>query len=57
LSTSSAGPKLEINDAEGFSTVIGSTHLVTSATGEQHHTSAASVRLVNKSGEVIWSAP
>jgi hypothetical protein len=57
LSATSAGPTLDINDGEGFRTVIGSMDLVTTATGEQHHRSAASVLIFDKKGKVIWSAP
>lgn len=51
------GPAIEIEDTNGFSTVVGSFPLVTPRTGETHHTSAASLLLFDKDGKVLWSAP
>jgi len=51
------GPWLDLVDANGFSANLGRTALVTTSTGEQHHTSAASLVLLGKDGKVVWSAP
>ena len=48
---------LAIFDDSGFETRIGSTDLITAATGETHTTSAASVILFNKDKKVLWKAP
>ena len=51
------GPSLTLEDAKGFSTVVGTTQLETPANGEAHHTSAASVIFFDKNKKVIWQAP
>ena len=51
------GPSLTLRDAAGFKTVIGTVELVTTTTGEEHKTSAASIRMFDKEGKVIWQAP
>ena len=48
---------IELHDAEGFQTTIGTTDLITSRTGETHKTSAASVVLFDKDKKVLWKAP
>lgn len=48
---------LNIQDRQGFETVLGNTDLVTARTGENRKTSAASVVLLDKEGKVIWRAP
>ena len=48
---------LAIFDDEGFETRIGSTDLVTPATGETHVTSAASAVMLDKDKKVLWKAP
>lgn len=53
----SNGPNLRLSDDEGFETSIGSTDLVTPATGETHKTSAASLVMFDKEKNVIWRAP
>jgi hypothetical protein len=50
-------PALQLIDAHGFSAALGSADLVTSRTGEQRKTSAASLILSGKDGNVLWSAP
>jgi hypothetical protein len=52
-----AGPSIAITDAEGYEAVIGRTNLVTTKTGEEHKTSAASLVLFNKERNVVWKAP
>jgi hypothetical protein len=44
-------------DSKGFQTIIGSADLVTPPTGETRQTSAASIRMFNDKGDVIWAAP
>jgi len=56
LSSSSDGPSLALWDTRNFSTVIGSTSLETTQTGETHKTSAASILLFGHD-KVLWSAP
>jgi hypothetical protein len=51
------GPSLTLEDAKGFSTVVGTTQLETPVNGEAHHTSAASVIFFDKNKKVIWQAP
>lgn len=50
-------PSIIVNDRQGFVAQLGITDLVTSRTGEQHRTSAASFVLLGKDGKVLWSAP
>jgi len=50
-------PSLVIKDAQGFYAQLGSADLVTTRTGEERQTSAASLVLFGKDGKVIWSAP
>ncbi len=57
LSYTKDGPSLELEDAQGYSTVVGSASLVTPTTGETHQTSAASLVLFSKDKHVIWKAP
>jgi hypothetical protein len=52
-----SGPYISLLDKQNYMTVIGSTDLVTPATGETHKTSAASVVLFGKDKNVLWSAP
>ena len=51
------GPSLALEDGKGFSAVLGTTKLETPANGVAHHTSAASVILLDKDKKVIWRAP
>ena len=57
VETDSDGAALRLSDSRGFSTTIGSADLVTPSTGETHQTSAASIRMSNDKGNVIWAAP
>jgi hypothetical protein len=57
LSSDKDGAAVSIGDDRGFSTSIGSTSLITGATGETHRTSAASLVLFDKAKSVIWKAP
>jgi hypothetical protein len=50
-------PNLEISDSQGFEARLGVTTTVTTLTGEQHETSAASLTLFGKDKKVLWSAP
>jgi hypothetical protein len=51
------GPSLTLQDSQGFQAVIGHAALHTPSTGEQSTTSAASIHLFDKAGNVIWAAP
>lgn len=55
----SGGANITLQDAQGFSTDLGSTGTVTQATGETQHTSAASITMFgnDKDHHVIWQAP
>lgn len=57
LAFSPDGPSLELSDAQGFRTIVGSASLRTPSTGASSRTSAASVILFDKDGQSIWSAP
>jgi hypothetical protein len=50
-------PSLKIQDADGYSTTLGSTNLPNSTTGAVTKRTAASVVLFDKDGSVIWSTP
>jgi hypothetical protein len=50
-------PLIAITDSRGFKTNIGVSELTTIKTGENHTTSASSVVLFDKEGDVIWKAP
>jgi hypothetical protein len=56
LSLVSDTPSLLLGKHGGYQTVIGTTDLVTKATGQTHLTSAASIVLFDREGNVIWSA-
>jgi len=51
------GPSFQIEDKQGFVAVAGVVNEQTPQTGESHRTSAASVRLFDKDGKELWSAP
>jgi hypothetical protein len=57
MDVSGDGPKIEIEDKEGYSSVLGRSNLVTTATGKKEQTPAASLVLFNKDKKVLWSAP
>lgn len=51
------GPSLELEDNEGFSTILGRSDLVENRTGRKERTPAASLVLFDKDKKVLWSAP
>jgi hypothetical protein len=51
------GPSFRIEDKQGFMAVTGVVNEQTLQTGESHRTSAASVKLFDKDGKELWSAP
>lgn len=57
LEGSADSSSLTLKDSGGFESVIGHTALTTPATGEKSQSSAASIHLFNKKGNVIWAAP
>lgn len=57
LSAEESGPIIGIRDDDGFNAALGSAALVTRVTGEKRKTSAASLTLFGKDGNVLWSAP
>jgi hypothetical protein len=48
---------LNVIDSQGFKTVVGNVGLEMPVTGESRVTSAASIRMFNQKGNVIWAAP
>lgn len=50
------GPALRVEDASGYSSVVGSVDLEDPRTGEKSTTSAASLRLFAKGGQTLWAA-
>jgi hypothetical protein len=52
-----ASDALKISDEKGFSSTLGVSRTVTTRTGEEHQTSAASLTLFNEKGNVIWQSP
>jgi hypothetical protein len=56
VSTSGA-PSILLNDAQGFSALLGSTATENPKTGETQQTSAASIVMSGKDHSVIWQAP
>lgn len=59
LSMAQEEPSITIRDTQGFSATLGAADTVTTATGEQQKSTAASLKLFGpgKDGRVIWSAP
>jgi hypothetical protein len=57
IAVSTSGPAITVQDANGFSTVLGSARLKTVPGVEAKQSSAASVILQDKAGKVIWKAP
>ena len=57
LDLASTGPRFDLADKQGFSTIIGDSELERPRTGEKRTTSAASVVLYGKDGNALWSAP
>lgn len=58
-SSSSKGPRIELNDSQGYVMSLGSIALVTPGTGATEQTSAASIVMFDndKKRHVIWQAP
>lgn len=57
-STAYLGPgRLRISDDAGYAATLGTEDLVKPKTGETNKTSAASLVLLDKEGNVIWRAP
>jgi hypothetical protein len=50
-------PSLEVADSQGYATQLGVSKLQNFATGRMQNTSAASLILLDKDRNVIWSAP
>ena len=59
INVSPNGPTVSLSDGRGYSTVIGTTGLITPTTGETHQTSAASIVMFGNGEKhhVIWQAP
>jgi hypothetical protein len=57
LDLDTSGPRLELSDKQGFSTVIGDSELEKPRTGEKRKSSAASIVLYGKDGIPLWLAP
>lgn len=57
FSTSNQGPNLLLADKDSFRSSLGRISLVAAESGERENTSAASVVLLGKDGEVLWRAP
>jgi hypothetical protein len=54
---SNGRPSVTVIDAEGYTSVMGSTPLTTTATGATHQTTGASLVLFGGNGTLLWSAP
>jgi hypothetical protein len=52
-----SGPKLAIEDSDGYSSVLGRSDLIQAKTGKKEQTPAASLVLFDKEKKVLWSAP
>lgn len=57
IAVSTSGPAITVQDANGFSTVLGSAQLKTTPGAEVKQSSAASIIIQDKSGKTIWKAP
>jgi|HubBroStandDraft_1064217.scaffolds.fasta_scaffold486743_1 hypothetical protein len=57
LSAGTHDSTLRLSDSRGFSTWLGNAYLQSEKKGTQKNTSAASLVLFGKEGEVLWSAP
>jgi hypothetical protein len=51
------GPALTLEDAKGFSTIVGATQLEKPANTGAHSASAASIILLDRDKKVIWQTP
>jgi hypothetical protein len=57
VDVNSSPPSIEIQDSKGFTMALGTVDLTTPRTGGTRQTSAASIVLSDKDGNVLWSAP
>jgi hypothetical protein len=57
LGFSNGRPSVSVMDSRGFSALLGNTTLLTTSTGAQRETSAASLVLFGPDGTLLWSAP
>jgi hypothetical protein len=57
ISLSTLSPALNIHDSEGYEALVGVMETEFPKTGGTHKTSAASITLIGKDREVLWSAP
>jgi len=57
IAFSSSGPAMTVQDAKGFSTVLGAAQLKATPGADAKQSSAASVILLDRSGKIIWKAP
>ena len=57
IAFSSSGPAMTLQDAKGFSTILGAAQLKAAPEADAKQSSAASVILLDKSGKIIWRAP
>ena len=55
--TAAGEPSLELKDETGYSVLLGISQVFTRRTGDVQTSSAASLRLFDKNGKVIWSVP
>jgi hypothetical protein len=51
------GPFLNLEDAQGFNVQLGVSKTITTTTGQHRTSSAASLRMFDDKGEILWSAP
>jgi len=51
------GPFLNLEDAKGFNVQLGVSKTITKTTGQRRTSSAASLRMFNDKGDLLWSAP
>ena len=57
ISFSTSGPSIALQDAKGFSTILGSAQRTAPAGSGGKRPSAASVMILDKSGKILWKAP
>jgi hypothetical protein len=51
------GPFFNLQDAQGFNVQLGVSRTITKTTGKRLTSSAASLRMFNDKGDLLWSAP
>lgn len=57
LRINQVGPSFKLRDSRGFSATVGVPETEPNGTTKSDRTSAASVRLLDKAGKALWSAP